>query len=572
MKYFKTKIKVINLIYLIIVVSCTKLNTNLNGTLTTGETKQSVSSLLLQAAYNDLAQNGGVFQAQNQVFSLEENSTDESLVPTRAGDWDDGGVWREVHAHTWTADHSQVLATFNNLNTINFDATNALQFLTDNESQAEARFLRVFSLYYLMDLYGQFPLRNPGDNLLTPSKVLTGITAANYIISELNQIIPQLDTTSSSHNTTRASKNSAIDLLMHCYLQKGTWLNRMNPTFDDADMVQVITLGKQIMNSGSYSLENDYFKNFTYNNSSSREIMFAYPNFSGAAVSGGIPNSQPHSRWMMTLHYNSYGRPATATTSASSIYGNAGWNGFSTISDFYNTFNVNQTTDPFVYGPSDTAADTRLGGRYRTGLTNISGLRAGFLVGPQYYESGDSVRHDRKGNVLSFYPSINPTMKETAPDSVELAGIRVVKYVPDFFDVKGSNYASNAGNWLILMRFPDIMLMVAEAELRSTSMANPTDALNIVNSLRTARGASTFGSIMLNTSIVDDPSSPNTIIAERGREFYWESYRRTDLERFGLFLSPWLYKPSPDPSRNLLFPIPTQALSANPNYTQNTGY
>ena len=73
---------------------------------------------------------------------------------------------------------------------------------------------------------------------------------------------------------------------------------------------------------------------------------------------------------------------------------------------------------------------------------------------------------------------------------------------------------------------------------------------------------------MVNKSNVDDP---NTLLAERGREFYWESQRRTDLIRFGVYTIPWGLKPT-DNAKNLVFPIPNQALSANPNLKQNTGY
>lgn len=73
---------------------------------------------------------------------------------------------------------------------------------------------------------------------------------------------------------------------------------------------------------------------------------------------------------------------------------------------------------------------------------------------------------------------------------------------------------------------------------------------------------------LVNPNNVDDP---NTLLAERGRELYWEGVRRTDLVRFGVFLKPWGLKPTDDP-KNLLFPIPNQALAANPNLKQNPGY
>jgi len=69
-------------------------------------------------------------------------------------------------------------------------------------------------------------------------------------------------------------------------------------------------------------------------------------------------------------------------------------------------------------------------------------------------------------------------------------------------------------------------------------------------------------------ALVDDP---NCLLAERGRELYLESSRRTDLIRFGVYLTPWQYKPTDDP-KYLVFPVPNQALAVNPNLKQNPGY
>ena len=55
----------------------------------------------------------GLWHDQGQLFSLEETTTDEALVPARGGDWDDNGVWIVLHAHTWDALHVQVKQVFN---------------------------------------------------------------------------------------------------------------------------------------------------------------------------------------------------------------------------------------------------------------------------------------------------------------------------------------------------------------------------------------------------------------------------------------------------------------------------
>ena len=65
---------------------------------------------------------------------------------------------------------------------------------------------------------------------------------------------------------------------------------------------------------------------------------------------------------------------------------------------------------------------------------------------------------------------------------------------------------------------------------------------------------------------------PTTLLAERGREMYWEWVRRTDLIRFGVFLKPWDYKSADADGHTLVFPIPDQALAANPNLIEPPGY
>lgn len=527
----------------VVLTGCTKLDEKLESTLTSSEASTALGAagtgLLLQAAYADLA---GPFHSQDQVFSLEENTSDESLVPTRGGDWDDNGVWRVLHSHKWNADHSQVLSVFNNLNKINFDATNVLNFNPSAAQNAEARFLRALAHFYLLDLYGQFPYREPGANLLDAPEVKAGLDGINFVISELTAILPNLPAT---NGNTKANQDAAKTLLMKCYLQKGTIANRAAPTFDAADMQKVITLGNEIINSGKYSITANYFDNFSPDNDvKSTEGIFVYPNIGGSNVNnGGI-----QSRWNMTLHYNSY-TPNNP---------NAGWNGFSTISDFYNSFQV-AGAPAIQNGFGDSQLDNRIGHRYYAGATNRSGLRPGFLVGQQFDENGVAIK-DRKGAPLAYEPTIAADMIETGLN-LEVTGIRVVKYVPDY-----AYYGGPAGNDLMIFRFADVWLMVAEAKARTADMAG---ALTMVNTLRGLRGAAPLASMTLaNSSNVDDP---NTLLAERGRELYWESHRRTDLLRFGVYLTPWGLKPTDDP-KNLVFPIPTQALASNPNLKQNPGY
>ena len=546
LKKYKTSVFLIA----IVLAGCTKLDEGLNNSLTNQQTAAALGAagtgLLLQTAYADAG--SAFFGDVGHVLNLNGNSSDESLVPTRGGDWDDNGAWRVVHSHTWNANLASLLATFNNLNKLNFDATNVLAFKPTKVQEAEARFLRATALYQLTDLFGQYPFRNPGDNLLNAPEVKAGTPAIDFVISELNAVLPDLPAASANMNY-KANPDAARFLLMRSYLNRGAFGNRASPTFADADMQQVITLGNAIISTGRYTYTPNYFDNFSWDNGvKSREGIFAYQNTSGVSAN----NSGPHSRWYSTLHYNMY-TPKNP---------NAGWNGFSTVAEFYNSFGV---ATPTTQTPNDTLLDHRIGGRFYAGATNISGLRPGLLIGQQYDQAGAALK-DRKGNNLIFNPTISTNMIETG-GNLEVTGIRVIKYVPDYSD-NGKYYDASPGNDMMLFRYADVVLMVAEAMMRKATPDN-AGALILINQLRAARGAAPVASMpLVNTANV---YAPNTLLAERGRELYWEYVRRTDLIRFGMFLKPWAYKPSDDP-KNLVFPVPAQAIAANPNLKQNAGY
>jgi hypothetical protein len=156
------------------------------------------------------------------------------------------------------------------------------------------------------------------------------------------------------------------------------------------------------------------------------------------------------------------------------------------------------------------------------------------------------------------------TVNLVEPDPVTLEdnGVRIIKYAPD-----NENYNSGQqGNQLQIFRYADVLLMMAEAQLRQS---NAAAALTLVNQLRVARKAAPLATISLvNASNLYDE---NTLLSERQKELYWESWRREDLIRFGVYLKPWALKTADDP-RYLLFPIPATQLVANPNLKQNAGY
>lgn len=124
-----------------------------------------------------------------------------------------------------------------------------------------------------------------------------------------------------------------------------------------------------------------------------------------------------------------------------------------------------------------------------------------------------------------------------------------------------------------IFRLADIYLMYAEATLRGGG-GDLNTALGLVNDIRTRAYGDETG------NITSTDLDLQFILDERGRELYWEGYRRTDLIRYGQFTGGtylWSWKGgvaggvSTSDMYNI-FPIPAADVSANPNLVQNPGY
>ena len=123
-----------------------------------------------------------------------------------------------------------------------------------------------------------------------------------------------------------------------------------------------------------------------------------------------------------------------------------------------------------------------------------------------------------------------------------------------------------------LFRLADVYLMYAEAVLRGGG-GSMNQAVMYVNEVRERAYDELDGTITANQLTLD------FILAERGRELYWEAHRRTDLIRFNRFTENgvWAWKGNVPQGtttaafRNL-FPIPASDLGVNTNLVQNPGY
>ena len=143
-------------------------------------------------------------------------------------------------------------------------------------------------------------------------------------------------------------------------------------------------------------------------------------------------------------------------------------------------------------------------------------------------------------------------------------GIRGIKYYPDY-----SQYTGHASNQLAIFRYADVLLMIAEADVSGAS-GGAGEALTIVNQLHAARGAAPVSAITLvNSGNLYDPT---TILEERQKELWWESWRREDMIRMGVYLQGWDLKTADAGTTTLLFPRPVNQVVANPTLKQTPGY
>lgn len=457
------------------------------------------------------AQLGKIQDSQNDTWGLTEMTSDEMIGPTRGTDWSDNGQLRSLHTHTWNSQHPFLITTWNNLNQAVYQSNVALTATDITEPQkGETRFLRAFFMFHVVDFWGVAPFREVSEGVGVDPKVMNRAEALAFITADLNAAIAALPECA---DIGRASKTSARALLAKVVMNKAVW-SATNPagpyTFAAADMDQVIALADQVSAACGHTISDKYWDNFIPENAAtSKELIFTIPNKRGAGVSGTV-----RSRYFCTLHYNQ--NPS-------------GWNGFATLGSFYDKFQP---------------GDQRLGDAI-PGVTDVSGLRAGFLIGQQKDKNGADLK-ERGGKPLIF------TKNVLLAGNTEVEGIRVIKYPPDYTNL------DNPENDYVILRLADIMLLKAEALLRKGSAGG---ALTIVNELRAKRGATPLASL-----------DEKALLDERGRELYWEGWRRNDQIRFGTFTGSWEFKNASTDGHEVLYPIPATALASNPNLKQNAGY
>lgn len=500
---------------LVLGVSCTNLDEQI---IDATDISKADPDAVLTSAYNGLRE----FENQDGVFAIQEVSTDFVIVPTRAGDWGDGGAWLQDHFHTWDANSREINTSWKAMlsSVYNCDLALAIQGIPASK-KAQAQFLKAYYYYNAIDMFGQVPYREAGSSPDDFPKVWDSPTATAKIIALLEEALPNLPDKNSSDPSV-ASKDAANFLLAKIYLNKAVFDSPTHTGFNAnnvANMNKVIQYVDAI--SSATSLAADYWDNFKPSNHTSPELIFTSKNINGVTM------GEMRRRWYMSNHYNQIP---------------SGWNGFSVLQEYYDKFNPSdrriKNSDPAIIASFGSPLGMRIGQQYDKGGVTPLTTRAQNGSLPLNFQSD-----------LAGLPADG---KIVADNWLERWGIRPQKYIPDVSNM------DKPENDYVLFRYADALLMKAEAIVRggtsTTTLASITLALSSRQGITTAINLTTLAGI--NNA--------------RATELWEEGWRRNDMIRFGTYTTSRATMKNTDAYRVLL-PIPTTAL-LNPNIKQNPGY
>ncbi len=555
----------------------------------------------------------GFSQFSRMLFNLNELTTDHAVIA-----WGDPGL-QDLHGMYWAAGNDFTDAMYYRLaQTVSFANSfieNAQELNEDPEVEyyiAEARFIRAYAYYNLLDLYGNVPLVTQVTTELPQQANRQEIF--DFVENELLDIQNKLKD-SGANEYGRVDKVAAWALLSRLYLNAESFVG--TPMYDKCVNYseKVMTSTYQIdMNdvNGNGTAYDELFLADNNTNGAQSEFIFAL-NFDGihsqtyggttflvhASIGGSMqPNNYGvNGGWWglrttknlvnkFVVDINTLNASLGGTLSDWGLVGDATPNGWGSTDDIemYETSNdVFEIYAQLFSGELKFRYDENWGQNY--GDDNADGtLDAG---GANIVIPADGTYHIIMNlNTMTYtitpYSADKRGMFYTQGQNLEIQdltqftdGYAITKFKN--IDSNGNAGSDSSGNFvdtdLPLIRLAEIYLNYAEAVLRGGG-GDLNTAANKINELRERAYGNTSGNITTADLTLD------FILDERSKELYWEGLRRTDLIRYGYFTTAtylWPFKGN-DPngiavdSYRRLFPLPPNVLSINPNLQQNPGY
>lgn len=471
------------------------------------------------------------------IYDLNTFTTDEAIMPTRGGDWYDGGFWQGLFLHKWGINNDAIQATWEYLYKVVMLSNKSLEqiesyALTHADAElpayrAEVRALRAMYYYYLTDLFGSIPLVLSSKVASKDIVLSERENIFNFIFKELQEAAPLLPAQFSNRSGNyygRLTRPVAYFLLAKLALNAeiymdNNWVDDTHPDgktiFFDVDgntfnAWQTVEFYCDQITALGYRLESDYSANFAVYNEGSVENIFTIP-----------MNKTLYTNQMQYLFRSRHYNHAKAL-------GLSGENGSSATIEALQTFGyeTNEQDPRFDYC---------------------------YYAGTVYDLKGNVVKLD-DGTALVYEPwKVKLDLSDEPYEKT--AGARMKKYEIDDKAMKDGKLMEND---IVLFRYADVLLMKSEAKVRDGR--NGDEELNQV---RTRVG------------VPERTATLDNILAERQLELAWEGWRRQDLIRFGQFTRSYNSRPqlpNEESGYTIVFPIPEKIRQMNPEWEQHPGY
>ena len=475
------------------------------------------------------------------LYLLTTFSTDDAMLPTRGGDWDDGGAWRNLFLHNWGINNDLIYSTWNYLYRVIVLANSSIDKMQsildanpDNTAIppyiAEVRAFRAMYYYYLLDLYGRVPLVTASDIEIKDVIQSERKEVFDFVVSELQETVGLLSTAHS--NLTGEYYGRVTQPVVYFLLAKlalnseiytdNDWTDGNQPdgknimfTVDGQSMnawAATVAYCNKIESDFGYALEPSFATNFAIKNESSVENIYTIPM---------DPTLYTNEFYYLvrSRHYNQ-----------GLAYGQGGWNGSCATIDALNAFGYNTDNQ-----------DPRFALSYYYGR----------VKGP----NGEYIKLD-DGTYLD-YVAEDALLNLSGKPNEKTAGARMFKYE---LDEAATNDGKLQSNDIVLYRFADVLLMRSEAYVRNGQNGDAD-----LQAVRARVGATPINM----TATLDN------ILAERMRELAWEGHRRQDMIRFGTFTDAYIDRPQLEGESSgytTVFPIEARIMNVNTKLTQNPGY
>ncbi|HEY4788153.1 MAG TPA: RagB/SusD family nutrient uptake outer membrane protein [Bacteroidales bacterium] len=479
------------------------------------------------------------------MWNLQELTTDEAACA-----WGDPGI-ADLNKQTWANSNPFLTALYDRL-VLSVTYANSVINLTKSSNDAdfikynaEARFLRAMAYYYAIDMFGNPPFitENSPIGPVFPSQIDPDLTKArpmlfNYIVKDLHDIAYKLGDPGFSYP--RADRASCWMLLSKLYLNAKVYTGTAK--WDSCKLYC-----DSVINCGKYQLAKNYRQNFGSNNDypENPEMILGWA-YDGIYTQGYIGS---------TFLIESCSNGTYIDANKLGLHTNTNWGGNRGKIQL-----LNELVDTLTIYASN-------GGKIPTPANHI-----------------DSIFAQSPDQRVYLWTLQSNQMYST---SQYIQGIGVYKFtnnqVNDAYSVGGKNDTIHAPNYNSAYSSTDIpVFRLADAYLmRAESEANLNDYTNAANDVNVVRERAFGGSKAYDITSATLQAQPLYLLFERGREFYYEAQRRTDLVRFGQFIDGsymWTWKGNSFSGLNLqesnmnVFPLPASELQANPNIKQNPGY